>query len=47
MKKMCDLPSDFQSSRSIMVYFPKYTYSMQNGNATHSTIPIAMKRGWQ
>ena len=46
MKKMCDLPSEFQSSSSIIVYFPEHTYSMQDGNATHSTIPIGMKRGW-
>ena len=30
-----------------MVYLPKYTYSMQDGNAAHSIIPIGMKRGWQ
>ena len=47
MKKMCELPSEFQISRSIMAYFPKYTYSMQDGNAAHSTIPTGMKRGWQ
>ena len=46
MKKMCDLPSEFQSSRPIMAYFPKYTYSMQGGNVANSTIPIGMKRGW-
>ena len=30
-----------------MVYLPKYTYSMQDGNAMHSIILIGMKRGWQ
>ena len=47
MKKMYDLPSEFQSSRPIMAYFPKYTYFMQDGNVAYSTIPIGMKRGWQ
>ena len=47
MKKMCDLPSEFLSSRPIMAYFPKYTYSMQVNNVAHLTIHIGMKRGWQ
>ena len=47
IKKMCDLPSEFQSFRLKQAYFSKYTYSMQDGNAVHSTIPFGMKRGWQ
>ena len=44
MKKICDLPNKLQIPVQQWRSLPKYIYSMQNGEASHSTTPIGMTR---